>query len=46
MLTLSRHSDGVSYTSALKRKHEADSAKNVNVIEVEQLQCEEEMKGL
>lgn len=29
MSTLSHHSDGVSHTAALKRKHEADSAKNV-----------------
>lgn len=46
--TLRRHSDGVSHTAAVKRKREADSAKNVmaKAIEKAQLQCEEEMKGL
>ncbi|MED6234413.1 hypothetical protein ATANTOWER_029118 [Ataeniobius toweri] len=46
--TLRRHSDGVSHTAAVKRKHKADSAKNVmaKAIEEAQSQCDEETKGL
>uniref|UniRef100_A0A1A8N571 DUF4371 domain-containing protein n=1 Tax=Nothobranchius rachovii TaxID=451742 RepID=A0A1A8N571_9TELE len=46
--TLRRHADGVSHTAAIKRKREADSAKNVmaKAIEDAHLQSAAELKGL